>query len=247
MSKVLVNESSLVDIADAIREKNGSEDKYKPSEMGDAVRAIENGVGSGENQLLYATNINSLYDNAILPNGYELIFDLPNFGRITGGKLVGECHNSFSNAKGIKKICFKGNDKKALISLSYTFYFCDVEIIDFLEFLLKPQTMSNSFRSCTNLTTILGEFDLSECTGISVPFDYSSNLKEIRFKPNTIKLSIGFWSQSQLSDDTIKSVIDGLADLTGSTAQTLTLHGTVKAKLTETQLTTITSKNWTLA
>lgn len=50
MSKVLVNESSLTDIADAIREKNGTEETYKPSEMGDAVRAIESG---GESSCLF--------------------------------------------------------------------------------------------------------------------------------------------------------------------------------------------------
>lgn len=40
---VLVEETSLQDIANAIREKNGSADTYKPSQMADAVRGIENG------------------------------------------------------------------------------------------------------------------------------------------------------------------------------------------------------------
>ncbi len=40
MAKVLVNDTSLSDIADAIREKNGTSETYKPSEMGDAVREI---------------------------------------------------------------------------------------------------------------------------------------------------------------------------------------------------------------
>ena len=47
MSKVLVNESSLTGIADAIRGKNGSTDTYKPSEMAAAITAIEGGGGSG--------------------------------------------------------------------------------------------------------------------------------------------------------------------------------------------------------
>ena len=45
MSKVLVNESSLTGIADAIRGKNGSTDTYKPSEMAAAITAIEGGGG----------------------------------------------------------------------------------------------------------------------------------------------------------------------------------------------------------
>ena len=47
MAEVLVQDSSLQDIADAIREKNGTETTYKPSEMGDAVRGISGGGGSG--------------------------------------------------------------------------------------------------------------------------------------------------------------------------------------------------------
>ena len=43
MARVFVNDSTLTDIADAIREKNGTEDTYKPSQMADAVRAIESG------------------------------------------------------------------------------------------------------------------------------------------------------------------------------------------------------------
>ena len=46
MSKVLVNESSLTGIADAIRSKNGSTTTYKPSEMAAAITAISGG-GSG--------------------------------------------------------------------------------------------------------------------------------------------------------------------------------------------------------
>jgi hypothetical protein len=38
-----------------------------------------------------------------------------------------------------------------------------------------------------------------------------------------------------------------LVDLTGATTQTLTFNKDVKAKLTETQIATITNKNWTLA
>lgn len=49
MANVLVNDASLQDIADAIREKNGTEETYKPAEMGDAVRAIE----SGGNGIIY--------------------------------------------------------------------------------------------------------------------------------------------------------------------------------------------------
>ena len=44
MSKVLVNESSLQDIANAIREKTKGSEAYVPSAMGDAIRALSGGA-----------------------------------------------------------------------------------------------------------------------------------------------------------------------------------------------------------
>lgn len=43
MANVLVQESSLTAIADAIREKNGETTAYKPAEMADAIAAIPSG------------------------------------------------------------------------------------------------------------------------------------------------------------------------------------------------------------
>ena len=44
MTKVMITESYLEDIADAIRTKNGSSDTYKPAEMADAIEDIPGGI-----------------------------------------------------------------------------------------------------------------------------------------------------------------------------------------------------------
>lgn len=44
MAKVLINESNLEDIADAIRAKNGSSDTYLPSQMATAISNISTGL-----------------------------------------------------------------------------------------------------------------------------------------------------------------------------------------------------------
>lgn len=49
-----------------------------------------------------------------------------------------------------------------------------------------------------------------------------------------------------LDDVSIQNIVDSLADLTGQAAQTLTIHATVGAKLTDAQKGAITAKNWTL-
>ena len=47
MAMVIVEDSILLSIANAIRSKNGSEEKYKPSEMAQAIAAL-NTVNSQE-------------------------------------------------------------------------------------------------------------------------------------------------------------------------------------------------------
>lgn len=114
--------------------------------------------------------------------------------------------------------------------------------------------------------------DLSSCTNVQQMFCYMTNLKiidgtpinlssaiyqnnftttlisleYIRFAANSIKLSITFLQSGNLSAESVQSIIDGLANLTGGTAQTLTLHANVGANLTDEQKAVITAKNWTL-
>ena len=71
------------------------------------------------------------------------------------------------------------------------------------------------------------------------------SLVTVSFVENSIPFSLSFAQSPLLSDESIQSIINGLA--TVETAQTLTLHADVKAKLTESQIAQITSKNWTLA
>ena len=77
-------------------------------------------------------------------------------------------------------------------------------------------------------------------------FDNCKALKNITFE-GEIGKNIAFAQSPLLSEESVQSIIDCLVDLTGQTVQTIQFHATVKAKLTETQLTTITNKNWTLA
>lgn len=82
-------------------------------------------------------------------------------------------------------------------------------------------------------------------------FDFTSSFAGCKYLENltingVIHCSINLNDSSLLSAESIQGVIDCLKDLTGATAQTLTFHKDVGAKLTETQKATITAKNWTL-
>lgn len=58
MSKVLVSSSNLTNIANAIREKNGSTDTYKPREMAGAILALNISSGAHGEALRYAYSDN---------------------------------------------------------------------------------------------------------------------------------------------------------------------------------------------
>lgn len=104
----------------------------------------------------------------------------------------------------------------------------------------------DTFDNCSALETIRGTLDLSRDTGGGVTFDVCRRLQNVRFAEKSITKSQTFRFSSLLTDESIQSIIDGLADLTGGTAQTLTLEGTVGAKLTDEQKAAISAKNWTL-
>ena len=86
---------------------------------------------------------------------------------------------------------------------------------------------------------------INETTSFASWFTSTRSLTEIRFD-GVIGNSIAFGDCSLLSTASVQSVIDHLKDLTGGTAQTLTLHADVGGKLTDQQKAAITAKNWTL-
>ena len=68
------------------------------------------------------------------------------------------------------------------------------------------------------------------------------------FKGLKVNISIGgIYYADNLDRASIRAVINGLADLTGQTAQTLTLGATLMAKLTEEDIAIAVNKNWTLS
>lgn len=101
------------------------------------------------------------------------------------------------------------------------------------------------FYGCTKLETIEKIITHKEIS-YSQAFNICNSLKNIAFE-GEIGKTIALANSKLLSNESVQSIIDHLVDLTGSTAQTLTLHADVKAKLTDEQIASITSKNWTLA
>lgn len=151
-------------------------------------------------------------------------------------------------AKNIRSVKLKcNNPNEQSIQFSNVFFGSSLEVIDLSEFVLTYTTFLQPFRECRQLVSIHGKMDFSAATNYGNAFMYCENLVDVEIKENSILLSIALGHCKNLSDKSIQSIIDGLSNLTGQTAQTIIMHSNVKAKLTDEQLAQITSKNWTLA
>ena len=126
MSKVLVTESYLTDIGGAIRNKNGSTTKYKPSEMAGAI----NDITTQDNTVL-----NSILDRSI--SGDYVNDDLTE----VGGYAFANCNNL--TAATLTKVTKVGEG---------AFYFCrSLESISLPE---VKEIEAYSFNYCSSLKSI---------------------------------------------------------------------------------------------
>ena len=233
-------ESDLTVVADAIREKGGTTEQLAfPNGMADAVRGIQSG---GVDHVRYATKVN--FENLNLFQTPKISINLDSVNSLSyvfQAKVLNETVNEIE-------------------------VFCNKEIPEIQNFVeaysvstnnaLKKLTIHFDTSKCASFSGFAWkQMNLEEISGIPLDCTFSksfnlwlsgcSALKEIRFKPNTIFANISFPSSDKLSAESIQSIIDGLA--TVETSCTLQFTSIVKAKLTEAQIATITSKNWTLA
>ena len=180
----------------------------------------------------------------------ELELSFPNIASYNGSI-------TFQGSTGLKKVKLIADNPEVNMSCGNMFttknnstYNDDLQIIDLSEFKIGITSFTNSFSNNRELVSILGTLDMSRLTSVNGLVNIFKNcykLKEVRFAKETIKYNLPLVQCSLLSDTSIQSIIDGLADLTGQTTQTITFHKDVKTKLTEEQISQITSKNWTLA
>ena len=126
---VTVNDANLKAIADAIREKNGTEETYKPSEMAAAIRGSQ--TSGGENN-----NDTEMLSAVLGRKGTELNCDAQRFGenacygwteltkaRLPSGRLF--LKYSFRGCTALTTIDIGGNDDVYPSSTSDDFYFAN--------------------------------------------------------------------------------------------------------------------------
>lgn len=254
MSNAVMPLSDYVDVCDKIRKKTNSTDKIKSGDLAAKVDEVyEAGKASGgsEDYLQYAKTVqfNSLNDfgKAEVELNLGKCTDLYLFCRVTTATQQNTTveHLTINNAIPVDMRSFLDN-------VIYTHRDFTLKRLTLNFDTSKVKYFERALNSLSALETIDGKpldfsgIDTTKAYATQNLFSYCNALKEVRFVNNSIPMSVSFSNSNLLSAESIQSIIDGLADLTGGTAQTLTLHATVGAKLTDTQKATITAKNWKL-
>ena len=126
-------------------------------------------------------------------------------------------------------------------NFDYAFMECFKLIELFFTNTRNVQRWDCAFKYCHSLKTI-GTLDFSSATYTNQIFVNCNVLENISIVPETLKVSTTIPSPV-LSNESIQSIIDGLAFVT--TAQTLTLHA--DAKILQSQVDSANAKGWTVA
>ena len=102
--------------------------------------------------------------------------------------------------------------------------------------ILPTATLGSMFHTCLKLYSLVGDYTIDEVI--------SNNITIF----NGYKKSIScFTGSDRIDRASLRALINGLADLSDTTTQTLTLGGTLMAKLTEEDIAIATAKNWSIA
>ena len=226
MAKIMTDSKHYTDIANAIREKTGSTEQMKPSEMPGQIGSIKSysegydaGIVDGK-QAEHAAIIN--------PNWT----DWSHFAGPSSLRPIDvNCLHYSDTANGTNFNDFVAN----------SWQLTEVPPID----TSNGNTFLRMFYFCRSLRTI-GELNLSKATSVTSMFDYCEALIHIHFVPGSIHLSLDLSKCKALDNASIQDTVDGYADMTGQTSPTLTVHATVGAKMTDAQKATLTAKNVTL-
>lgn len=143
----------------------------------------------------------------------------------------------FNACQNLQYIDVSNWDTSSVALVQNAFYNCSkLQMLDLVKWDMSNVTSCTLMLSnCSVMTSIIGYRTYDEVS--------SNNIGCL----NGLKVSLAIAGTNNLDHASLRAVINGLADLTGQTAQTLTLGATLIAKLTEEDIAIATNKNWTIA
>ena len=166
----------------------------------------------------------------------------------------------FDNCSNLTTLDLSNFNTSSVTSMGFMFYNCQrLKSLDVTNFNTSSVTrMDRMFSECRSIASLdVSNFDTSAVTDISDMFLRCNSLTSIvgthtleEVKAGTVKamrglkVSISFSDSPNLERASILALFYGLADLTGNTKQTISLHATAKARLTADDIKIATDKNW---
>ena len=152
---------------------------------------------------------------------------------------VNSLSGTFRDCYLLKNIDVSKIDTRNVTIVSEMFFNCSkLEQLDLRNWDATNIRNYNYFlHGCSSLTSIIG--------GKTIDDVLQNNISCLNnfFGTNQVSWLYG----TKLDRASLRALINGLADLTGQTAQTLDIGATLMAKLTEEDIAVATNKNWTIA
>lgn len=204
MEKLVVDKSSLISVADAIRAKSGASKELEfPNEFVSVIEGIQ--ADGSELISIIQEGINNSVANPNcvvfrgwqIPESYINLFDFSTVKQFIStfyaNKIVKNLSINTSSAEVINQTCSACVELESVV-------FSDTS---------KVVTWISPFNICRKLKSIK-TLDFSSVTTVTNPFLGCDVVEELLFVPETIKVSIAIPS-AVLNDESIQSIIDGLA------------------------------------
>lgn len=168
----------------------------------------------------------------------NFLFTLIDFGDYDFGDIINFDPSMYY---GITEISSSGSAESIFVA-------SNIRRITYSQILDKIFSYAKDMRECfchNDRLTFIGEFSISNCTNLFGAFTNDNNLKTIKLK--NIPVSFDISSSTRFEESDLVEIISNLVDLTGKTAQTLTMGATNLAKLTDAEKAVAVNKNWVLA
>lgn len=247
MAHVYTEESNFENIANAIREKNGTDNTYAPSEMAMAIDNIK--VGELDFKDVFdqeqAQELNDYYKNGIA-HAEKIKAENPNPNGGWGSKFLSDVNlvffpeidlsnvtslgNTFNSCYNLQGMPSKLNLSAKLQNLSYSWVYCyslkfmPTDDID----CTNVGTLNNTWAYCYCLKNI-NLINLQNISSFNNTFLYCNQLVQIKLS-GWKQANISLTFSSQLSVESIDNTIENAIDkVDGATDRTLTLHATAGA------------------
>lgn len=254
MAKKIYEESNIASIADAIREKTGTETKYKTSEMYAGISEVYEAGKKDEYDMFwdafqkngtrtayaYAFAGESWFDNSFRPK-YD-IRPIGNATTLLRGLRITEDLPVVLERQGIEL------DTSKATNLEYFFQSSSVGVPIGLgtvncTSLITRLTSSFSHPNLRQVKLIINDAVIFYST-----FNNATNLVDLELEGTLGTDGLSLSNSKKLTHDSLMSVINALKDYSGtSTTRTVTLGSDNLAKLTDAEKKIATDKGWTLA